>query len=361
MKTASDEPSPYNEYDVVTVFWGTNRKITQSSAATLTKAAFGADNAKRLSTGLAHVTIPKVGRDAGTIQRPNSYTLLGVTVYTESEDPARHFTIGDLQILDTASFAGAAEGARERSRRFKHEAFVFVHGYNTDFEASLFRTAQLAYDMEFDGVPYVFSWPSKGELASYLYDRDAADSSQRYLLEFLDLIARETKVSHIHLIAHSMGTRLLTETLKTVSAQRSPALHSKVRQIVLAAPDIDAQVFEEIARGITGIGEGTTLYASSNDQALVTSRKAAMGRPRAGEITSLGPTIAPGIDSIDITDAGFTSLWNLNHTTFAEKSHILKDLQLLIENGTRPPDRRFPVYKRREASNGSAYWQYVKN
>lgn len=355
--TASSDPS--KEFDVVTVFWGTNRKV--AAARELTTAAFTADNARKLSTGFAHVTIPKIGRDAGTIQRPARYGVLGVTLYAERESPDKHFTIGELKALDTASFIAAAEITRANSRRFLDEAFVFVHGYNTDFEAAVFRTAQLAYDLEFDGVPYVFSWPSRGELKSYLYDRDASDSAQRYLLEFLSLIARQTNVQRIHLIAHSMGTRLLTETLKTVAADRSPARLPKIQQIVLAAPDIDAQVFEEIASAINGVGSGVTLYASSNDQALLTSRGAAMGRPRAGEVFSTGPTIAPGIDTIDITDAGFTSLWSLNHTTFSEKSHILKDIQLLLKSGTRPPDQRFPVYKRREVAAGGTYWQYVKN
>jgi len=348
-------------FDVVTVFWGSNRKISQATNARVSAEALTSGNSRQLALGFAHVTIPKIGRAAGTIQRPARVGFLNVTLYAGKEDPRKHFTIGDLQVLDRKTFVGAAELTRLKSRRFKDEAFVFIHGYSTDFESALFRTAQLAYDLEFDGVPYVFSWPSRGDISAYLYDRDAADSSQRYLRQYLELIINETNATHIHLIAHSMGTRLLVDTVAALAKERGSAGMPKIDQIILAAPDIDTQVFEDIAGAITAAAKGVTLYASSNDQALMLSQKAAMGRPRAGEVTVAGPVIAPGIDSIDITDAGFDEFWSVNHSTFAERSHIIKDVQLLMLHGTHPPDARFPIYKRLLSSSGSPYWQYVKN
>ena len=69
---------------------------------------------------------------------------------------------------------------------------VFVHGYNTAFDYALFRTAQMAYDLEFDGASFLYSWPSGGGSASYGYDRDSATQAQLYLKEFLALVVEES-------------------------------------------------------------------------------------------------------------------------------------------------------------------------
>ena len=48
-----------------------------------------------------------------------------------------------------------------------------------------------------------------------------------------------------------------------------------------------------------------------------------------------------GIDTIDITQAS-TDYLALNHSSYAEKSALLKDIGLLLLTGERPPDRRIP-------------------
>ncbi len=37
-----------------------------------------------------------------------------------------------------------------------------MHGYNTSFDNALYRTAQIAYDLDFDGATFLYSWPSGG-------------------------------------------------------------------------------------------------------------------------------------------------------------------------------------------------------
>ena len=135
----------------------------------------------------------------------------------------------------------------------------------------------------------------------------------------------------------------------------------KIDQIILAAPDIDRDVFAEIAATMTGTSSGTTLYAASNDRALMASRTLALGKPRAGEVTADGPMIVKGIDTIDISQAGSDGWFAFNHATYADSSHLLTDLRLLLGSGLRPPDRRFPVYRLREVAGLGRYWQYVRN
>ena len=72
-----------------------------------------------------------------------------------------------------------------------------MHGYDTSFDNALYRTAQIAYDLHFDGAPFVYSWPSGGAVASYTYDRESAEGSEPYLRQFLDLVVKETDAKTI--------------------------------------------------------------------------------------------------------------------------------------------------------------------
>ncbi len=68
-----------------------------------------------------------------------------------------------------------------QSQRFKDHAVVFIHGYNTSFDFAIYRTAQVAYDLKFDGAAFAYSWPSGGGLASYTYDRESSGQAEPYL------------------------------------------------------------------------------------------------------------------------------------------------------------------------------------
>ena len=44
----------------------------------------------------------------------------------------------------------------------ENETFVFVHGFNNSFEDAAKRTAEIWYDVGFEGPPIMYSWPSQG-------------------------------------------------------------------------------------------------------------------------------------------------------------------------------------------------------
>lgn len=366
-----------NLFDVVTVLWGTDRKIetrvigeappkpapgplvTSSIAiGKITYATPTTERGSKLTTGAAIVTIPNTARQVGTIPRPRQYTFLDPRYYRETESPAKHFTIASLRVLDAAELVARANSLIDKSQRFKDQALVFVHGYNTSFDDALYRTSQIAHDLEFDGLAAMYSWPSRGTYVDYSYDLNSAARSQSYLIAFLERIARETRVKRIHIIAHSMGNRPLIEALRAVQQNAKSDVRSKIGQVVFAAPDVDRDLFTEITSKLE-IGLGRTLYASNEDKALILSRQAD-GVPRAGDVPPGGPVILNGLDTIDISSASTKALLATNHSNYAERSHILKDIQLLIDTGTRPPDARFPLYQVAEA-RGGRYWRYVPN
>ncbi len=368
-----------NAFDVVPVFWGTDRKLPEAAAARIARGPIrntgrietgsvdkvvlpGAERGEDLKLGRSYVTIPKVAREKGKILRPWQFTFLNVTLYSQSEDPNKHFTLGSFELMDRAAFTRAADAHLAKSQRYKNQAFVFVHGFNNSFEDALYRTAQLAHDMEFDGVAYMYSWPSKASETAYLYDRDSADRARRYFRTFLEMVAAETKAEKVHVIAHSLGNRPLLEVLRGAGGEPNAlAQKLKLDQIVLAAPDIDRDLFVEIARQVTGVARGATLYASSKDRALQLSKKIAGDQPRAGDVSDGRPVIVPGVDSIDISAAGDDGWLTVNHATYAEGSHMLSDLKLLLREGIRPPDRRFAVYQRETVDGVGSFWRYVRN
>ena len=154
------------------------------------------------------------------------------------------------------------------------------------------------------------------------------------LRNFLDDYFTRSDAQHVYLIAHSMGSRALTRAVASLFRDK-PALRNRLQEVILAAPDIDADVFKrDIAPALTSTGRPVTLYASSNDLALSASQRI-NGYPRAGD-SGKGLVILPGIETIDATNVD-TNL--LHHSYFADTKSILSDMFYLMQNDSRADDR----------------------
>ena len=131
-------------------------------------------------------------------------------------------------------------------------------------------------------------------------------------------------------------------------------LHSG--QVVLAAPDMDAQDFAAAIPLLRDIAAGITLYASASDRALVVSRLVnGAANPRAGFVGREGPVVVEGVDTADIS-ATSPDILSLNHNAFAESAVLLEDIGKLL-HGIRPPDQREPAMRPVRGKNG-VYWQF---
>jgi esterase/lipase superfamily enzyme len=346
-------PPEESDWDVVPVFYGTDRAKLSGGK----RVDYGAERGKRLQLGHALVTVPK-SHQVPEIERPWVYHIpfTKIVIWQEEEDPKKHFTIKEIRELGSLEFLELVRKRLAESVAYKDHALVFVHGFNTSFEFAVFRTAQMAYDLKFDGAPFVYSWPSKGALGvqDYSYDRESAGAAEPYFREFLDLVVRETGAKSVSVIAHSMGNQLLLPVLRDM--RRSAPEGVKISQVILAAPDVDRDSFEFLAREIQGISGGVTLFAAANDRALAASRQFWGGVPRAGDVPPEGPIIVPGVDTIDVTAIN-TEMFSLNHSGYAEKTELLNDIRLLIQTGERPPERRIPILERVTTSAG-AFWRY---
>ncbi len=242
--------------------------------------------------GQVQVSIPS-NRAPGEVPRPN---LVRFEFYV---DPMRHF---QLKAIDPGSRSGFYAGLREAVAADPDgSAFVFVHGFHNTFEDAAFRTAQIAHDMEYAGAPVFFSWPSQGSL-DYLTEAENVKTSAANLRRFLGELHEYSGASRIHLIAHSMGSRAFAEAVEHMDAARS----NRFGRLIFAAPDIRRKLLAQKIDSLDGITEGVTLYASSNDAALVRSR-VLQGRDvenyqRAGETTPI-PMIQPPMQTVDVSGA----------------------------------------------------------
>jgi len=348
------------ECTLVQVFFGTDRQ--QSN--TPTRIDFGGARDTALHLGRAIVTVPRAeNRKLGSISRPTWWDryVIGVPA---GGDPAKHFTIpkdGVTIIPSEALFLVAISEHMKEVGEFKEHAFVFVHGANTTFEFALYRTAQIAFDLGSDGRPFgtafLYSWPSQSGIENYTYDFDSARFTVDHLVTFLTDVAEKTAAKYVHVIAHSMGNWPLMVALEQVA--RSSKVRSKLSQVILAAPDVDAEEFTKMAKKILPSAKGLTLYVSSSDGAMIASRKVHANAFRAGDVAPTGPVMITGVDTIDVSLVS-TDVFSLAHSEYAERRELLNDIALILRKGMRPPNKRTPILQTVRLQ-GQQYWRFPAN
>jgi len=310
-------------YAVVNVFFATDRKENPGADV---KSRFGVARGEP-RYGTTKVSIPRDHR-MGELEAPSIWRL------EFREDPALHVVLLDVVASSKDKFF-ADVAARVRVGD-KSSAFLFVHGFNVSFEDAARRTAQISYDLAFDGAPVFYSWPSQGSASplAYTTDEQNIEWAQSNLKRFLEDFFTRSDAKNVYLIAHSMGNRALTRAVAALLTEK-PELGGRLKEVILTAPDIDSDVFKrDIAPALTAAGRPITLYSSSEDVALAFSKKVHT-YPRAGD-AGQGLVVVSGIETIDATgvDTSF-----LGHSYFAETRSVLSDMFYLIRDDRRAGQR----------------------
>ncbi|MCA9123483.1 MAG: alpha/beta hydrolase [Planctomycetaceae bacterium] len=279
---------------------------------------YGGEYSDRVEMGVCQVTIPDTHRE-GELE---TLKLLRLEV---TEDLQKHIVLRSVRRMESDEFFG---GLRREMQSRGNNILVFVHGFNVSFEDAARRTAQMSEDLNFAGAPVFYSWPSQADWWKYRADEKNVELSVDQLKSFLLAIAERSDADTINLVAHSMGNRVLTAALKEIDVAASER-EQMFNQVILAAPDIDADIFKQrIAPAIVTKAKHVTLYASSNDLALIASKTFNSGDPRAGDAGS-DLVVYPGIETIDVT-AGDSSL--LGHSYYGSSVSVLRDIELLLHD-----------------------------
>lgn len=312
-----------------------NSSTVSQASATIVKLYYGTNRISREDRpdaagnhyGECEVSIPSQ-HQFGRLERPSFWRL------EFRESAQRHVVLQRVQPLASEECLGRLRGDLAGG---DGSAFVFIHGYNVSFADAARRTAQMAFDLQFPGVPLFYSWPSQGKLSGYSADLSTADRSAAQLADFLTQVATETGARQIHLIAHSLGNRALVGALARLGQSNVDTL--KFPQVVFAAPDLDAAQFAtDIAPRIQPVVGRVTIYSSGSDLALWASRFWHR-TTRLGQPSPYWPQIRAydWIDVIDATSVGF-EWFELGHSAYG--GALLADLERVIDG--RPAGETMP-------------------
>ncbi|GAB4511356.1 MAG: alpha/beta hydrolase [Roseibium sp.] len=275
---------------------------------------FSGERAPAVNFAQASISVPPEHKP-GEIEWPRS--LPG--------DPEKDFVARKAgYISDKAAFR------REIDRRLaalpagNRDVLVFIHGYNTRFAEGLFRFTQIVHDAEFDGVPVLFTWASRGNLQDYVYDLNSAAIARGALEETLVELAK-TRADNVTVIAHSMGNWLLMEMAVQAKPESRQAINRKVQNIVLAAPDIDIDLFKAQLKRLGKPARPFTVIVSRDDRALRLSRTIAGGKERVGAYSNDRELAELGAVVVDVTE--LESLDGAHHSKFAQLAQLKPELR----------------------------------
>lgn len=231
----------------------------------------------------------------------------------------------------------------------KPHNLLYVHGFNVGFDAAVLQAAYFGVDLKVPGATFLFSWPSAGSVREYMADEASIEASLRPLEEFVATILKNTAEIPLSIIVHSMGSRVIIRYLDLIAREQATFARGRIRNVMLAAPDVDVDEFKHSATRFAFVAQRTTMYATRADLALATSAWL-HGYHRAG----LAPpvTAVAGMDTIVVE--GF-NLLDLGHSYYAEASSVLHDMFNLFHYGSEPIKR--PGVISAETAAGQKFWR----
>jgi len=235
-------------------------------------------------------------------------------------NPETEFVARDAGYIDNQdAFAREINRKLAKLPKGERKVFLFIHGYNTLFPEALYRFVQVVHDGDIDGVPVLFTWASRGKLQDYVYDLNSAAIARQSLAETMLLLAK-TNAEEITILAHSMGNWLLMETAIQSSPAQRKALEGKLDLVILAAPDIDIDLFKAQLKKLGTPANPYVVVVSRDDKALRVSRAIAGGKERVGAYSNDEELAELGAIVIDVTE--LDSLDAANHSKFAQLAQL---------------------------------------
>lgn len=329
---AKNPAPPERKYSEYKVFFGTDRYLQSKQPVKF----IGKRSEDGIHYGVARVSVPAVHKE-GKIERPRLlFRLL-------PENPDKYIVTHSKLVMSEHEWIETLRTRLASSiKDIQKEGLLFIHGYNVALDEALWRSVQLCHDLNFEGQMLCFSWASKGRTAAYTVDEATVEWSVANLKEYLTTVTQKLGLSELHIVAHSMGNRALLSVLE--NWKNKPGA-TPIKQIILAAPDVDAHRFLQIGK-VFDAYEQVTLYASRNDRAIVAS-KTVHSYPRAGGANP--PLVMEHLSTIDVSSAG-KDMFGLGHFYVAEVSKVFRDLFYIVRHRHKP-DQRAGMKKRNEG-----YW-----
>lgn len=211
---------------------------------------------------------------------------------------------------------------------------LYTHGFFISFERGCRRASLLQESLGLHERLVLFSWPSDGVIVNYTRDESdlfwSVDPLHQTLLDMIDRFG----TGKVNLVAHSLGSRGVMLALIRL-AQAKHGNKPLVNQVVLAAPDIDAGIFEQYLPLIRPLARNITVYVSNKDSALAVSRQL-HGYPRLGEAVAHLEALT-GVEIIDVSDIPVRQ--PSGHVYHLYHNDVVNDLKQLL-NENKPASQR---------------------
>jgi esterase/lipase superfamily enzyme len=303
----------------LSIYVATNRKRAAPS-----ENVFTAERADTLNFAEFVVALPPEHRH-GHIEWPEG-----------TPDSRVSFATINQAVLTETGFRDVVAPPQKVSPRGKRQnLLIFVHGFNNNFQESLYRLAQIYGDSEFNGVPILFAWPSQAKVAAYAVDAATASHSRDDLIALLTMVTSSPQVGEIMIVAHSMGGMLVTDALSALRIGHRDRVIARLGRIVLAAPDIDAQAFRSQVQTIGPLKPPLTVLVAKDDTALKLSGVIGGSNVRAGALDIENPLVRDAalkakVRIVDISELS-SSDGMLRHDRFVNLAAMYPRLQSVPE------------------------------
>ena len=285
---------------------------------------FNGERAHPLDFARIDVSVPP-GHKAGEVEWPSS-------------PPGKAET--DFVVRDAAYVEGEKAFIEDLNRQLakrppgSRKIMLFIHGYNTMFAEGLYRFAQVIHDAKAPAVPVLFTWASRGQLSQYVYDMNSATSARDNLERTIRLLFA-SNAEQINIVAHSMGNWVTVEALRQIKISGKIPQIAKLGIVILAAPDIDIDVFKSQMRRFGKPAKPFVIVLSKDDKALWASSVIAGGTGRLGADSDKDELAALGAIVLDMTDV--KALDSSNHAKFAQLAAVAPQLRAVLEAGVGTP------------------------
>ena len=254
-------------------------------------------------------------------------------IVRSADTPLPYVEIDDV-IVELPEYVAKRAAAAEVFRKVlvqqlaltpRKEVFIFVHGFHNDFNDAAFAMGELWHFLGRIGVPIIYTWPAGYPgLFGYTYDRESSEFTIYHLRQVLELMASFPEVEKINLIGHSRGTDVVVSAVRELSIEArakglSPRKFYKLHNLMLAAPDLDAQVAAQrlIGDHVAWSADRVTIYTSPADRAIGWSRKL-FASPK-GRIGNLDPSSMTEQTKL-VLDGGNANIAFINFDASADKS-----------------------------------------
>jgi esterase/lipase superfamily enzyme len=235
------------------------------------------------------------------------------------------------------------ELTRRLAQTPRKEVFVYIHGFNNTFDDAVLTTAELWHFLGREGVPFCYTWPAgEGLLKAYEYTLDSTNFTVFHFKQTLRMIASHPEVQKIHLIAHSRGTAVTTDTVREMYLEAKchgmeAVKAMKFGHVVLAAADIDLDVViqRDAAERVGRAVDFAAIYFSDHDKALSLSSWLTGGILRLGDINfdmfdKEEIAVIRKVQRTQMINAKVTDLGDFNHSYFYANPSVSSDLVLFM-------------------------------